>query len=118
MNEKGLKMIREGYSDCVEISSLIKSKLNADLVYENWRYINDVRIINLCFEKYYFRNNSYAGLSLLITESNLIQTIDVVGFGGGGGPFNLSWGANDDFLLSIVNLLTEKGFKNDYEFDI
>lgn len=118
MNDKGLKMVREGYSDCVEISSLIKSKLNADLVYENWRCINEVRIIYLCFEKYYFRNNSYAGLSLLITESNLIQTVDVVGFGGGGGPFNLSWGANDDFLLSIVNLLTEKGFKNDYEFDI
>ncbi|MHB8097159.1 MAG: DUF6054 family protein [Erysipelotrichaceae bacterium] len=113
MFDKGLKMIREGYSDCVEISSLIKSKLNADLVYENWRYINDVRIICLCFEKYYFRNNSYAGLSLLITESNLIQTIDVVGFGGGGGPFNLSWGANEDFLQNVINLLDEKGFKFD-----
>ena len=90
-------MIREGYADCVEISSLIKSNLSADLVYQNWRYINDVRIICLCFEKYYFRNNNYTGLSLLITESNLIQTIDVLGFGGGAGPFNLSWGADSDF---------------------
>lgn len=110
MFDKGLKLIREGYSDCVEISELIKSKLNADLVYENWQHINDVRIIFLSFEKYFFRNNSYAGLSLLITESNLIQIIDVVAFGVGG-PFNLSWGANEDFLEMIVHLLKEKGFK-------
>lgn len=111
MFDKGLKLIREGYSDCVEISELIKSKLNADLVYENWQHINDVRIIFLSFEKYFFRNNSYAGLSLLITESNRIQIIDVVAFGGGGGPFNLSRGANEDFLEMIVHLLEEKGFK-------
>lgn len=48
---------------------------------------------------------------MLITESNLIQIIDVVAFGGGGKPFNLSWGANEDFLEMIVHLLKEKGFK-------
>lgn len=87
---------------------LIKSKLNAELVYENWQHINDVRIIFHSFENYFFRNNSYAGLSLLITESNLIQIIDVVAFGGGGGPFNLSWGANIYYLQTVVHLLKEK----------
>lgn len=110
MFDKGLKMIREGNSDIVEITDLIKSKLNAELVYENWRNSDNVRIVFLCFEKYFFRNNSYAGLSILITESNLIQTIDLVGFGGGAGPFNLSWGADSDFQEIIINILYENGF--------
>ena len=110
MKNKGVKMIREGNFDIIEISQLVKSSIQADLVYENWRYSNEVRIVFLCFEKYYFRNNSTAGLSLLITDSNSAQTIDVVGFGGGEGLFNLSWGANSDFLESVVSILKEKGF--------
>lgn len=110
MKNKGIHMIREGKIDIIDISKLVKSKLNAELVYENWRYSNDVRIIFMCFEKYYFRNNSFAGLSLLITESNLVQTVDIVGFGGGEGLFNLSWGANSEFKESVINIFKEKGF--------
>lgn len=111
MKNKGIKLIKEGVSDIQDLSNKVKSNINADLVYESWRYANDVKIIFMCFEKYYFRNNSAAGLSLLITESNLVQTIDVVGFGGGEGLFNLSWGANSDFLESVVGLLKEHGFR-------
>ncbi len=111
MKNKGIKLIKEGVSDIQDLSNKVKSNINADLVYDNWRYTNDVTIIFMCFEKYYFRNNSAAGLSLLITESNLVQTIDVVGFGGGEGLFNLSWGTNSDFLESVVGLLKEHGFR-------
>lgn len=107
---KGLSMIREGFSDVVEVTNLIKSKLNAELVFEKWRYENEVRIVFLCFEKYYFRNNSYTGLSILMVESNSNQTIDIVGFGGGEGPLNFSWGSNSDFLEKVVKILHEKGF--------
>ena len=50
MKNKGIHMIREGNIDIIEISKLVKSKLNAELVYENWRYTNDVRSI-LCVSK-------------------------------------------------------------------
>ena len=67
MKNKGIKLIKEGVSDIQDLSNKIKSNINADLVYDNWRYTNDVKIIFMCFEKYYFRNNSAAGLSLLIS---------------------------------------------------
>ena len=52
MKNKGIKLIKEGVSDIQDLSNKIKSNINADLVYDNWRYTNDVKIIFMCFEKY------------------------------------------------------------------
>lgn len=105
-----LKMTRIGHDDIVDISNNFKIELNSALVFENWRYVNDVRIINLTFEKLYWRTGSYAGLTILLTESNLIQTADVVGFAGGEGIYNLSMGVNKDFVEKAKQILSKQGF--------
>ena len=73
--------------------------------------MNEVKIILLTFEKYFWRNGSYAGLTILITESNMHQTADLVGFAGGEGVFNFSWGANKDFTNKCVEILKKEGFR-------
>lgn len=110
MAGRSLKMTRIGHNDIVDISNNFKKELNSDLVFENWRYVNDVRIINLTFEKFYWRTGGYAGLTILLTESNLIQTADVVGFAGGEGIFNLNMGVNNDFVENAKKVLSKQGF--------
>ncbi len=64
----------------------------------------------LSVEQYYFRNDSYASLTVLLTDGET-QTADIIGFGGGGGILNLSWGANANFANRAANILTNYGFK-------
>lgn len=106
MASRSLKMTRIGHDDIVNISNNFKIELNSDLVFETWRYVNDVRIVCLTFEKLYWRTGSYAEVTILLTESNLIQTADLVGFAGGYGIFNLSMGFNKDFFENAKQILS------------
>jgi len=110
MASRSLKMTRIGHDDIVDISENFKKEVNSDLVSETWRYVNGVRIVYLTFEKLYWRTGSYAGLTILLTESNLIQTADVVGFAGGEGIFNLNMGVNKDFTENAKQILSKQGF--------
>ena len=38
------------------------------------------------------------------------QKITVIGTGGGAGAFNVSWGANKNFAMMVVNVLKEEDF--------
>lgn len=108
-----VKMMREGHNDIQELAKIIKKEMNAELVTETLRYIDGVKIIFYTYEKLFWRTANYAGLSILITESNLIQTIDIVGFAGGGGIFNLSGGANKKFANEAITILTNLGFRKE-----
>ena len=61
-------------------------------------------------EKYFFRNNSYASLNVMLTEFDGVQTADIVGSGGGEGLFNISWFANSDLADSAERILQKFGF--------
>lgn len=97
-----------------ELADLLKRNLrdkSVILVSENWREANGLDIALLSFERYYFRNNSYAGLTVMLTESEETQTADVIGFGGGEGLFNFSFGANSETAELAEKLLREHGFE-------
>lgn len=64
----------------------------------------------LAFERYYFRNGSYASLSVMLTENGEEQTADIVGSGGGEGIFNIGLGANTDFAEMAADVLRQNGF--------
>ena len=68
----------------------------------------EIRLLN--FEKFYFRNGSYAGLTVMLTETEKSQNADIAGFGGGEGLLNISWGANFEFAERAAEILESCGF--------
>jgi hypothetical protein len=64
------------------------------------------------FQKYYFRNNSYAGLTVVISGKADIITVEAIGSAGGQGIFNISYGAESNFTELVYTLLEPKGFRN------
>ncbi|MGM9630535.1 DUF6054 family protein [Butyricicoccus sp.] len=92
------------------LANALKKEIDAELIAESWRSLNGVRVVLLSFERYFFRNGSYASLTVLLTESEDMQTADIIGSGGGEGLFNISWGANSDFAEMAAELLRKYDF--------
>ena len=91
-----------------ELSKLLKADLYSEVVCEE-KMLND-RVVLLCFEQFYFRCSSYVALSVMLTESEECQEVVVVGFGGGDGLANISWGANKSFANKVVKILSKLDF--------
>jgi len=69
------------------------------------------KVLMLCYEEFYFRNNSETALTVLITEDdNGQQDINLVGFAGGGGLFNLAWGSDGDIVKRLTKFLQKVGY--------
>lgn len=97
--------------DINEIAANLKKEIfkSADLTHEVTKQYGENTVIMISFEKYYFRNNSSASLTVLLADGET-QTADIVGFGGGEGLLNLSWGANADFANKAADILAQYGF--------
>ncbi|MBR5001786.1 MAG: hypothetical protein IKY08_07460, partial [Firmicutes bacterium] len=89
--------------------------IEAEVLGEHWRECGGIKVCLLSFEKYYFRNGSYANLSMMFMEANGVQTVDCIGSGGGNGLLNLSWGANRNFARLGYEELLKLGFVDDQE---
>lgn len=112
MSSKIIRMQRPAQGDLTEMAALLcrEMRASAELVAESCREGGNSTAIMLNFEKYYFRNGSYAALAVLLTEADGRQTADIVGSGGGGGLLNISWGANAEFADDAAALLARNGF--------
>jgi len=106
-----IKMEGNHTTSIKNLAGILKSRLNAELVSESCQEFDKAAVILLCFEKYYFRNGSYASLTVMLTEYESKQTADIIGFGGGAGILNISYGANSNFTNIAKNLLVEHGFQ-------
>lgn len=91
------------------------SMVTPEVLCEHWRETGDAKACLLAFERYYFRNGSYASLSMMFLEANGVQTVDCVGSGGGEGLLNFSWGANRNFARMGYDELVKLGFEEDKE---
>ena len=105
-----IKMRGNSEVSILEIATHLKRELNtAELLCDNHRRIDFVSVHILTFEKYYFRNGSYASLTVVLTENGDEKTADIIGSGGGEGLFNISWGANSSFARDAENVLRRYG---------
>lgn len=96
-----------------EIISCLQ-ELNAETVFADVRQLGEyTSAAILAMEKYFIRNSSYAALAVMLTEKDGIQTADIVGYGGGGGLFNISYGANREFGEKAAYILEECGFEEE-----
>lgn len=90
-----------------ELVNILKGRMteiSGELVTENWRHFDDCEVVLLVFEKLYWRNRSYANLTVLLTETEEDQTADIVGSGGREGLFNISWGCKFQFIEKFARL--------------
>lgn len=89
------------------IAQLIQS---AEPVARRETDFSDGSAAELIFEKFFFRNGSYASLTIFLTERAGAQEAQVVGFGGGAGIFNISLWANSDLAEAAASALESVGF--------
>ena len=78
---------------------------------KDFKVLGNAFVMLLSFERYYWRNGSYASLTVMLTDDGQMQTADIVGSGGGEGLWNFSYGANAEFADMAVEVLQEYGFQ-------
>ena len=113
MSSVNIKMKGDKSKEIKQLAGILKGEINAELVCDSRRSLDDVSVILLSFEKYYMRNGGYASLTVMLVESEDAQTADIIGSGGGEGIFNISWGANSEFAEMAERVLYRYGFSND-----
>ena len=66
----------------------------------------------LVFDKYYMRTESRASLTVSVIGNNGTVYVDAVGAGGGKGAlFNFAWGAEENFVNTVAEILQGYGFR-------
>lgn len=114
MSSKLIHMSRTSQDELSTIAARLEKELwRAEMVGKNSRGSGSGEAMMLNFEKLYFRNGSYATLSVLLTDFGGLQTADIVGRGGGEGLFNISWGANSEFADDAADILRGMGFQKE-----
>ncbi len=107
----------KGTGDIKEIVDyLIKgvqdSGFSNELVHSITRESGNEKTYLLVFEKWYYRTGSRASLTVLVTESYDTVIVDAIGAGGGQGfIFKFTWGAEENFVGVVRDLLIAKGFR-------
>ena len=96
--------------DITDLKNNLTREINAELVCDSLKYFENAVVVLLSFEKDYFRTGSYASLTVMLTQNENEQPVDIIGSGGGEGLFNISWGANSNFAENAVRILEQYGF--------
>lgn len=108
-------MTAEKKQSLSEIHAKIHYIEGAEQVYYQETPLEGGTVCLLVYEKYYFRINSFASLTVLVTEQGTRQTAQIVATGGGASLSNNSLGANRNFARQCVQALEECGFCVDPE---
>lgn len=92
-----------------EVYRIVSNWNGADLVHNELKNLNNQRwYAALVFEKYYFRNKSRAGLIVLCDNVDGDTEVRLISTGSGDGLiFSFDWGAGDDFIASVAELLED-----------
>lgn len=72
--------------------------------------IDDARVILRVYQKYYFRNNSQASLTIMMVARGGVIDAKLISSGGGAGLINVNWGSEKEFTGIAVRTLTQLGF--------
>ncbi|HOS19043.1 MAG TPA: DUF6054 family protein [Clostridia bacterium] len=105
-----------GKGNVGQIASLLageiaNSGLSCELVDSVRRTVGGSSFYMMVFEKYYWRASNRASLTVLVSGAGDTVCVDAVGSGGGQGPvFKMSWGAEEDFIGTVADILRPRGF--------
>lgn len=93
----------------IETLALIKRRQSADLLQEEIINFDDGKIVGvLVFEKYYFRAENRAGLTVIVTNTDGKTNVKSIASGSSKGIlFAFDWGAGDNFASSTYKILED-----------
>ena len=106
----------QGQGDIAEVAGLlqagiVESGLSCEMIDSVVRKVGQDTSVLLVFEKYYMRASNRASLSIMLTQEGSIIYVDAVSAGGGQGAlFRFSWGAEEDFVSIVPQILSGRGF--------
>ena len=115
MSASIIYLTRHGKKDLSDLSDILMKAFQKqmhvpELVINEITELDGHQILLLMLEKYYMRTSSMTAVTIHGIADETMQKITVIGTGGGSGAFNISWGANKDFAMMVVNVLKEEGF--------
>lgn len=94
------------------LNEIQNSAMSCQLVDSNSRMIGALSYSLMVFDKYYMRNSSRASLTVSVIGDHDMVYVDAIGAGGGQGAFfNFSWGAEEDFVGTVEQILRNMGFQ-------
>lgn len=96
-----IRYFRSSYDEAFEIVADIGEKIADRVCDPLTTEIEGVRFAVFTFEKYYMRTGSYASLTVSLAGTEDITAVTVIGSGGGDGIFNMSYGAEEDFVSAF-----------------
>lgn len=109
-----IKMRRPAQGELKDIASAFRRKYNetfAEFLTETWLEGTDLTVCQMLYERFYFRNSSYATVIILLSEQDGEQRVLINGCGGGDGLFNISLGANNSFAYKTKDYFQAQGFE-------
>ncbi len=87
------------------------SGMSVQMVDSIYRPVADGGVCIMVFEKYYWRASNRASLTVVVSGEGGSVYVDAIGSGGGQGPlFKFSWGAEEDFVGLVADILAGQGF--------
>ncbi|QKE71293.1 hypothetical protein HPK19_00060 [Arthrobacter citreus] len=83
------------------------SDLTSNLIFQDRKVAGENEIVILVFEKFFFRNNSTATLTVTIDDFSSVTYVKCISSGNGEGLFDFGWGAGKSFIRPIKEILEE-----------
>ncbi|MDD5863805.1 MAG: DUF6054 family protein [Firmicutes bacterium] len=108
-----IRMTAERTHTLSDIHAKIHYIKGAEQIFHQEMHFDHTDVWLLVYEKYYLRVNSYATLTVLLTEQGETQAAQIVSSGGGISMSNNSLGTNQRFAKECVQALEEAGFSVD-----
>lgn len=89
---------------------LSDSELKEDLVFQDYKVVDKDNkhaeaIAILVFERYFFRNNSTATLTVTVSNFEGDTTLKCISTGNGDGVFDIGWWAGKSFIKPVRKIL-------------
>lgn len=103
-------LIHGDFDDVLKVleENISTSGISMKLVDESNYILGEIPIAVRVYDKYYARNSSRASLSVTLAGQEDRVYISAIGSGGGQGAFfNLSWGAEDDMVDIVQNIVEQ-----------
>ncbi|MHB1485579.1 MAG: DUF6054 family protein [Saccharofermentanales bacterium] len=92
-------------------NGILQSGLSCELVDSVRKTYGSMEFCVMVFEKYYMRAENRVSLTVIVSGTGDDVAVEAIGSGGGRGPlFSFSWGAEDDFVGTVVDVLKDAGF--------
>ena len=111
MSGVSIQMRGHCFDSIKDMAEVLKNRMNTELICESYRSIGLVNVGTLAFEKFFWRNGSYAALTVVLSENGEEKMADIIGSGGGDGIFNISWGANREMAEDAASILKKFGLE-------